>query len=260
MTFNLRYATAPDGDNAWPHRRELLLKVIRDFGPDLLGVQEALREQLDAISAVFPEYSMVGVGREADGGGEYSAIFYRRKRFDLSAAETFWLSATPDIPGSKTWGNNLPRICTCICVLDRTNSRRFWYFNTHWDHQSQPARLQGGQLMAERIASRLTGQAPALVTGDLNAGERNPALAALTKNGELLSDTFRAVHPDEKQAGTFHGFTGEPGEEKIDYVLATRQWRVLGAGILHDHDGARFPSDHFPVIATVSLDDKQADQ
>jgi endonuclease/exonuclease/phosphatase family metal-dependent hydrolase len=257
MTFNLRFATAADGDNAWPLRRDLLLKVIADYEPDILGVQEALREQLEAISVAYSAYSLVGVGREANGGGEYSAIFYRRGRFDLAAANTFWLSATPSIPGSKSWGNTLPRICTWVELLDRTNDRRFYCFNTHWDHQSQPARLKGAELMAKRITSRLRGQMPALVMGDLNADEDNPAIGALTRKGELLSDSFRALHPDAKDAWTFHGFTGVPEKRKIDYVLTTRQWRVSKSRIVRDHDGARYPSDHFPVIATVSLDDQE---
>ena len=254
MTFNLRYATAPDGDNAWPHRRELLLKVIRDFNPDILGVQEAIRSQIDELSAAFGELSVLGVGREADGGGEYSAIFYRRQRFDVEASATHWLSATPNVPGSKTWGNNLPRICTSMLVLDRTNDRRFWAINTHWDHQAQEARLKSGEMMAELVAAQTEGNVPALVTGDFNAGEKNPAMAALTREGKLLTDTFRALHPDEKIAGTFNGFTGKPGAEKIDGIFATRQWRILEAEIRHDHDGTRYPSDHFPVTATMSLD------
>jgi endonuclease/exonuclease/phosphatase family metal-dependent hydrolase len=254
MTFNIRYGSADDGENSWPHRRELLIKVIRDFNPDILGVQEAERSQVDELTDEFPSYSVNGVGREADGGGEYSAIFYRRKRFDLCAAGTDWLSDTPAVPGSKSWGNNLPRIVTWMMALDRTNGRRFWVYNTHWDHQSQEARLKSGQLMAKQIGEQTEGKFPALVTGDFNAGEKNPAMPALTRKSNLLTDTIRAVHRDEKVVGTFNGFTGEPGPEKIDGIFTTREWQVLQAEIRRDHEGGRYPSDHFPVTATVSLD------
>jgi endonuclease/exonuclease/phosphatase family metal-dependent hydrolase len=258
MTFNIRYGSADDGENSWPHRRELLMNVIRDFDPDVLGLQEAERSQVDELADAFPEYSASGVGREADGGGEYSAILYRRKRFDLCAAGTDWLSDTPTVPGSKTWGNNLPRIVTWILALDRTDGRRFWLYNTHWDHQSQEARLKSGQFLARKIAEKTAGQVPALVMGDFNAGEDNPAMAALTRRGELLTDTFRALHPDEKVAGTFNGFTGKPQHGKIDGIFTTRGWHVLQAEIRRDHEGDRYPSDHFPVIATVELEAEAA--
>lgn len=254
MTFNIRFGTAPDGENAWPKRRELLMSTIRDADPDVLGVQEALRSQLDELTKKFPQYALVGIGREANGGGEYSAIFFRRARFELAAADTFWLSATPESPGSRSWGNTLPRICTWVRLLDRTTGRRIWIFNTHWDHESQPARLESGRLIAQRIKA-IPPDEPVLVLGDFNAGEQNPAIAALTDDGRLLRDSFRELHPRDEHAGTFHGFGGVPGKEKIDGIWMRGPWRVVDAAIVHAHEGARFPSDHFPVTATVALEE-----
>jgi endonuclease/exonuclease/phosphatase family metal-dependent hydrolase len=253
MTFNVRYGTAPDGDNRWELRKDLLLRVIHEVDPDLLGVQEALRDQLDVLSTALPNHVCVGVGRDATGGNEYSAIFYRRSRFDLAAADTFWLSDEPLKPGSHTWGNNLPRVCTWVRLLDRTDGRRFSYFNTHWDHQSQPARLASGKLMATRVAERTAADEPVIVTGDFNAGADNPAIEALTRDGELLTDTYRSLHPDERDSGTFHGFSGVVGPAKIDNVFVSSLWQVDAAEILHTHDGSRYPSDHCPVTATVRL-------
>lgn len=260
MTFNVRYGTAPDGDNRWELRKDLLLRVIHDFDPDLLGVQEAMRDQVDVLSAALPGHACVGVGRDATGGNEYSAIFYRRTRFDLAAADTFWLSDEPLKPGSHTWGNDLPRVCTWARLLDRTDARRFTYFNTHWDHQSQPARLASGKLMATRVAERVAAGEPVIVTGDFNAGEDNPAIAALTRDGELLTDTFRRLHPDDRAAGTFHGFSGVVGQAKIDAVFVSADWRVDASEIVHAHDGPRYPSDHCPVTATIALQAGAASQ
>ena len=252
MSFNIRYGTAPDGENAWPFRRSLVAKVISDDKPDVLGLQEALREQLDELVEALPEYAKVGMGREADGGGEYSAILYRPARFDLCDAGTFWLSATPDEPGSKTWGNNLPRICTWVRLLDRTNNRRFLAFNTHWDHESQPARLQGGELLGKRVSELCSASEPAIVMGDFNAAPDNPALMALVKVGCVI-DTFAVVHPDEKETGTFNGFGENSSANKIDAILTTDYWQVEDAAIVRTHEGKRYPSDHFPVTATVTL-------
>ena len=258
MSFNIRYGNAPDGENAWPKRKKLVAKVVKDEQPDLLGLQEALRDQIDYLVDESGEYDKVGVGRERDGGGEYSAILYRRSRFDLSDAGTFWLSDTPETPGSKTWGNTLPRICTWARLLDRTSGRRFVMINTHWDHQSQPARLASGELMAKRIEELSAAGEPVIVTGDFNAAPNNPAFEGLLERASV-QDSFRKVHPDETEISTFNGFGTVPRSPKIDAVLVSQEWSVQDAAIVRTHEGQRYPSDHFPIKAIVELDEVQAD-
>ncbi len=258
MTFNIRYGTAPDEENAWPHRRELVFKVIRDFSPEFLGLQYALRSQLDELESELPEFTRVGVGRDADGGGEYSALLIRKARFDLSDAGTFWLSDTPETPGSKTWGNTLPRICTWARLLARTSGRRFVMINTHWDHQSQPARLASGELMAKRIEELSAAGEPVIVTGDFNAAPNNPAFEGLLERASM-QDTFRKVHPDETEISTFNGFGTVPRSPKIDAVLVSQEWSVQDAAIVRTHEGKRYPSDHFPISAVVELNEAPAD-
>jgi endonuclease/exonuclease/phosphatase family metal-dependent hydrolase len=252
MTFNVRYASAPDGENAWAKRREQLVSTIKKFDPDVLGLQEAEQSQIDELAKALPQMSSIGVGREANGGGEYSAIFYRRSRFDLMAADTFWLSATPESPGSRTWGNTLPRIVTWARFLDRIDRRRISIFNTHWDHQSEPARLASAALLAERVAARIAVGEPVLITGDFNSAEDSPAILSLTRHGDLVRDTFRKVHADEI-AGTAHGFSGQAGSRKIDAVFACDRWQVADASIVRTSDEGRYPSDHFPVTAVVEV-------
>jgi endonuclease/exonuclease/phosphatase family metal-dependent hydrolase len=252
MTFNVRYASAPDGENAWAKRREQLVSTIKKFDPDVLGLQEAEQSQIDELAKALPKMSSIGVGREANGGGEYSAIFYRRSRFDLMAADTFWLSATPETPGSRTWGNTLPRIVTWASFLDRIDRRRISIFNTHWDHQSEPARLASAALLAERVAARIAVGEPVIITGDFNSAEDSPAILSLTRHGDLVRDTFRKVHANEI-AGTAHGFSGQAGSRKIDAVFACSRWQVADASIIRIADEGRYPSDHFPVTAVVEV-------
>jgi endonuclease/exonuclease/phosphatase family metal-dependent hydrolase len=256
MTFNIRLASAQDGENRWPVRRELLAKVIRDFGPDVLGVQEAQPVQIDYLSKEFPKYTRVGVGREADGGGEYSAIYFRSGRFDLSDAGTRWLSDAPDTPGSRTWKNSLPRIYTWARLLDRRTKRRFTVLNTHWDHESQLARLNSGKMMAEHVERILSdSDEPVIVMGDFNSGIENPATHALIREGALMTDTLLKLKPDEKDLSTFNGFGRLPNSPKIDAIFTTRHWKVEDAEIVRTNDHGRYPSDHFPVTATISLGD-----
>lgn len=251
MTFNLRYATANDGPDAWPLRRAMVFDVLRDFDPDVLGVQEAMRLQLDQLEKELPQYVAIGAGRSSTGGGEYSSILFRRDRFDLWESGTFWLSDTPTVPGSTSWGNGLPRICVWVRLQNRKTGRRFYVFNTHWDHQSQTAREKSGLLIAERIKNRGAQSEPIIMLGDFNAGEKNPARVNLNTAG--LRDSYRDISPDATDNGTFHFFKGGKRGRKIDAVLVSKQWKITQAAIDHTNKKGRYPSDHFPVTATLRL-------
>ena len=251
MSFNIRYGTAPDGEDAWPNRREFVFDVVRGANSDVIGFQEAMRFQLDELATALPRYSSVGVGREADGGGEYSAIFYDRTRFDVKQADTFWLSDSADQPGSKTWGNSLPRICSWAQLFDRTSGLSILVFNTHWDHQSQPSREHSGQLIRDRIENLNQDDIPVVLLGDFNVGQGNQAWASLLEAG--LRDSFRDLYADVQGVGTFHAFQGETAGDKIDAVLVSHHWQVEAASIIRANKAGRYPSDHFPVTASLSL-------
>jgi endonuclease/exonuclease/phosphatase family metal-dependent hydrolase len=249
MSFNIRYGTAQDGENAWPHRRDQIFALIRRESPDLLGVQEALRFQLDAIHRAVPGYGEIGVGRaDGDTAGEYAAILYRRDRFTVADSGWFWLSDTPEVPGSMSWGNRITRICTWAILVDRTSGDTLAFYTLHLDHESQPSRVASTTLVARHIAGR--GPGSVIVTGDFNAGPDNSAIAPLRDSLGLV-DTWARVHPDSAPAGTFNGFSGDMTGERIDYVFSSPDLSVLDARILHDAERGRYPSDHFPVAAVV---------
>ena len=255
MSFNIRYGTARDGDNAWQLRRGAVVEVIDAFGADVLGVQEALRFQLDELVAALPRYQRIGVGR-TDGveAGEYAAILIDRSRLEVLEHDTFWFSDTPDVPGSTSWGNDITRICTWARLRDRTSGRSFYVYNVHWDHRSQPSRERSTELLTATIAQRTAGGDPVLVTGDFNAGESNAAFRRLLAAPDVvLFDTFRFIHPSARDVGTFNGFEGTTTGEKIDAVLASEGWKVLTAEIDRAKRQGRYPSDHFPVTTTLTL-------
>jgi endonuclease/exonuclease/phosphatase family metal-dependent hydrolase len=255
MTFNIRYGTAKDGDNHWNARREMLFDVVRTEHPDLIGLQEALAFQIDEIVAAAPGYAIVGVGRDdAIRAGEFSAILFRTDRFRVADSGTFWFSDTPAVPGSKTWGNNITRICTWARFVDR-DGHAFYHYNLHLDHESQPSREKSTELLRQRIEARAFPREPAVVTGDFNVGEKNPALTTLVTGASApFVDTFRVVHPAETVVGTFSGFKfGNMNGDKIDYVLVQPGTEVLSAAILRTSRNNRYPSDHFPVVARVRL-------
>ena len=272
MSFNIRYGTANDGPDAWPRRRETVFALLRGEAPDLIGVQEALRFQLDEIAQAVSGYGEIGVGRD-DGleAGEYAAILYATARLRVLDSGTFWLSDTPAVPGSMSWGNSITRICTWARFAEIGSGRAFYLFNLHLDHRSQLSRERSVELLAERIAVRLHPD-PVIVTGDFNAGEENPAILYLTGKRERavsdtsvaavagqaptpprLRDTFRVLHPEADEVGTFNGFRGDTAGEKIDFVFVDEAWDVLSAAIRRTAVGGRYPSDHFPVTARLRL-------
>ena len=265
MSFNIRYGSAGDGENRWPNRREMVFDVIRKQKSDVVGLQEALRFQIDEIRKALPAYGEIGVARE-DGrtDGEYSAILFRADRFGVAEAGTFWLSDTPEVAGSSHWGNACVRICTWARLVENKSGKAFYIFNTHLDHRSQPSRERSAVLLISRIERR-NHKDPFVVTGDFNAGEDNMAVMYLTalitadgppnraNNPVRLVDTFRVLHPRVRDVRTSHSFRGGRKGSKIDYVLAPASAQVLEAQILYDNIDGRYPSDHYPVTARLRL-------
>jgi len=256
LSLNVRYGTARDGENAWPKRRDLLFHVVRCSDPDLIGTQEVMLFQLQELLDALPGYKSLGesrLGGEDESRGEFSAILYRTDRLKPLASGTFWLSDSPEKKASTSWGNEIPRICTWARFEDLTDKQTFYVFNTHLDHRSQKSREKGVALIQQRIATR-EHHDPVLLTGDFNAGERNAAIERILSDKQLaLVDTFRKLHPDAKEVGTFHGFSGRADGAKIDYVFAPPTARILKAEIVRDRAEGRYPTDHFPVLAVLRL-------
>lgn len=251
MSFNIRYGTAPDGEDRWELRKPRTIAAMRAHPATVVGLQEALHGQVQELTEAFPNYEAVGVGRD-DGKdkGELSAILYDRTKLQVLRSNTFWLSETPNVVASKSWGNNITRVCTWAFFRDRSTGRHFYFFNTHLDHESQPSRETSIRLILRRIAERGTDD-PVILTGDFNVGESNPVVSAATAGG--FRDTFRVVNPDAREVGTFNGFKPEFGTDKIDYVFVGASWSVRKAAIVKDRLHGRWPSDHAPVTATVEL-------
>lgn len=247
MTFNIRYGLANDGDNNWQFRKGIAAETIRNFDPDILGLQEALKFQIDDLLKQLPQYALVGVGRD-DGkeAGEYSCIFYNKERFKIDSTKTFWFSDTPEVPGSKSWGNEITRICTWARMTDKVTGKTFYAFNVHLDHQSQNSREKSAQLLVKRIGEK---NLPVILTGDFNSTEDNQAYKTVLDSG--LIDTFRALHKPGPNQGTFHAFKGNTDGAKIDYIFVSKEFKPVSSEIITTSYNGKFPSDHFPVSAKI---------
>lgn len=256
LSFNVRYENSNDkGDNAWTARKVEAAKVIRGDNPDLIGFQEALRSMLDDLAATVSGYQEIGVGRE-DGKtkGEYSAIWVKKDRFEVQDSGTFWLSETPEIPDSKSWGNRVTRVCTWAKLLDKPSGRMLHFYNLHLDHESQEARDKGTAQVLKHMETR-TPAGPFVLTGDFNSGENSSVLKAILDSNLKPIDSWRAVHPENpgSGSGTFHSFTGATDKGRIDYIFVPPGTKITDAEIIHQHNGNVYPSDHFPIRATVEF-------
>lgn len=247
MSFNIRYGSANDGQDAWPRRRDDLAALVVAQAPEILGVQEALGFQLEFLAERLPHHTRLGQGRDGGDRGEYAALFVDRRRFVVLESGDFWLSPTPEVPASVGWDAALTRICTFAHLRDLRSERSLWVWNTHFDHQGARARAKSAALLGERLRAE---PGPHLVLGDFNAGENSAPLDTLRDCG--LRDTFRDVAPDASEVGTFHAFRGGRRGAKIDYVMVDRGLATEHAEIL-DQPGARgrWPSDHHAVIARL---------
>jgi endonuclease/exonuclease/phosphatase family metal-dependent hydrolase len=253
MTFNLRFASTTE-PNSWAVRRPVMRELLRREEPDVIGTQEGLYQQLRDIEAdLGPHYRWIGTGREGGSHDESVAIFYDTRRLTPLEHDTFWLSDTPRVIGSNTWGASLPRIATWVRFRDlRGGGREFHLLNTHLDHASQYARARAASFIAERIAE-LDRSSPFVVTGDFNAAaHKNPVHGTLLDAG--LVDTWDAAAERGKLYATFHGYQPlTPDGDRIDWILATPGVTTHRASINTFSQGGQFPSDHLPVQASLTL-------
>jgi endonuclease/exonuclease/phosphatase family metal-dependent hydrolase len=252
-TYNLRYQNTSDTGNLWPQRVPAVIALIRFHQFDVFGTQEGLRSQLTDIQKGLPEYDFYGVGRD-DGRdqGEHSAIFFRKDRFKLLKNGDFWLSETPDQP-SKGWDAVCcNRICSWVYLSDRKTGKNFYVFNAHFDHQGNVARVESSKLVLQRIAS-IAGNEPVIFSGDLNGDQRSEWYRNID-NSELLDDSFKQVNFPYANNGSFNAFGKNLASNAIiDHIFISRHFIVARWGILSDSYHGKFPSDHFPVLAQVSI-------
>lgn len=253
MTFNLRFASDRP-PNEWPRRRPVMRDCIRASAPDVIGTQEGLYGQLKELAADLPEYEWIGLGRDGGSRGEFMAVFFRRTRLEPMEYDHFWLSDTPQVIASSTWGNSNRRMVTWVRFRDRESGRQFFFFNTHFDHQIQAAREKSALLVRDRIAALKT-TLPVLVVGDFNAAAgTNAAWHTLVGPGGLEDTWLTAKERRGEGVNTFHGFEGPKGSgERIDWILTRGPVTCQAIEVITFARDGQFPSDHFPVAAWLRL-------
>jgi endonuclease/exonuclease/phosphatase family metal-dependent hydrolase len=233
--------------------------MIRFHGADVVGLQEALRNQIADLEAALPHLGWFGTGRSAQRDGEHCAVLYRRDRLEVLAESTLWLSETPDVAGSQGWDAALPRIVTWGKLRDRRTGAVFHFFNTHFDHRGEAARRESARLLLRKVAEIARPGGPVVVTGDFNTTPDSEPYRILTSGegrpGALVDAMLASSCPHHGPTSSWNGFKAiEPGR-RIDFILVRPPVAVLQHGILSDTFDGRFPSDHLPALAEVTMGD-----
>ncbi|MDR3197764.1 MAG: endonuclease/exonuclease/phosphatase family protein, partial [Planctomycetaceae bacterium] len=266
---------ANDGENSWSNRKDFLTDIIAEGSYDFVGSQETVVDprpeynQVDYIVSKMTGYGSLWLSREkTPEKGEAMLILWKKERWKIDEKDqgTFWLSDTPEIPGSKTDPKaGCPRCVTFGLFHELKNGKgtgyKIYVYNTHYDHLSEEARQRGAELLMERIFARKDNKIPVVAMGDLNCGEKSPAIRYMQGDSMILDDTeikspfalidtFRAANPDATEIGTFNNFKS-PGQEKIDYIFVSAPLKTVSSRIIRTQRNNHYPTDHFPVEAVI---------
>ena len=246
ISYNIRFANKKDGANIWQNRAKASPAMIKDYDPDVFGVQEALAVQLEYLDGKLPQYSFVGVGRE-DGKkkGETMAIFYNTRKVRLLDWGTYWLSETPDKP-SRGWDADCKRTATWTLMEMKDSGRKFFYVNTHLDHRGDIAQQKGLELIVERIAAMNPEGLPMILTGDFNVTPGDPVLGGL--NAKMLDARKTALKTDSR--ATFNAWG--KSASIIDYIYYSGFTECAEyETIVRQYKGVLYISDHYPIVSRL---------
>ena len=256
MSYNIRLDVESDGENKWGLRKDRVAGLMKYYAADFIGGQEVQNHQLKYLMENLPGYSYIGVGRD-DGkqAGEYSCIFYNKDKFDLVQHSTFWLAPKPDSV-SKGWDAAYNRVCTYGLFKSKQTKQLFWVFNTHFDHVGKEARLNSSKLIIKKIAQLNTKNYPVFLTGDFNLRPEEKPVQEISSQLQNARTTSKIVYgnADTWNAFKFH----EKPDGTIDYIFISndKKLSVSKFATITDSYDLKYPSDHFPVMATIHLSKK----
>jgi endonuclease/exonuclease/phosphatase family metal-dependent hydrolase len=254
MTLNVRHAMDPV-PHSWEERVPLIRTLLEREAPDIIGTQECFYSQVKDMLSILPGYDWLGLGRKGGSGGEFMAIFFRKDRFEILEYDHYWLSDTPSVIGSTTWGHKAPRMVTWGRFLDLRTERQFYLCNTHLDHVSAEARVKAAELIVEK-ASLLDPELPIVITGDFNIGASSAPHDVFFQKGGFTDTWDSAKVRQGEGIGTFNDFKDPLGrgvDWRIDWILTRGAVEVDRIQIVDDHDNGRFPSDHYPLLADLRM-------
>lgn len=252
MTFNLRFENDFDGENHWLNRRDFLVRTIQKHRPHLLGTQEGKPLMLEFLSANLEGYQLSADSRIWEDQCQYPTLYYLVDHFASVEHSEFWLSETPEVHMSKSWDSAFPRMISHSLLKMKHSGRQIWVSVTHLDHISEQARIQGAKMISAWAVER---KDPILLLGDFNDLPGSEVHQTLREPLGPFNDSWQMMgKAEDQQSYTHHGFTGVPTKGRIDWILATSEFRILDVSVVRDHKTGRYPSDHFPLLVDLQLE------
>lgn len=251
VTCNIRFDNPADGENSWSHRRLFLRDTLLSHSPDIIATQEGRFHQLQDLNSLLEDYELVDQHRSWIGERMYPTFFVRKNNFELMKSEDIWLSETPDVAGSKSFGSAFPRLMTWMKIQPVNSENDLWLVNTHLDHMKEETRLGQISVLANEVKRFWKKEDSLFVMGDFNEGPDGKVRKHLEKEFPL-QDAWRKFHSAEETS--HHGFQGEePNGNRIDWIMADKRVNVLSSEMDKSHRAGKYPTDHFPVVAKISL-------
>lgn len=255
MSFNLRYNNPDDGENAWPNRKEFVISLIEKYNPDLIGLQEALPEMVEYLSENLAEYVYWGRPRDEDEEDESSGILFKNNIWEQMDGGHFWLSEDPGSEGSKLDGVSLPRMVSWVKLKRKIDNISYHYFNTHYAFENEYIREKETLIFVEQIEKitkmKINIIKNLIISGDFNAIDSEKCIKMWKEYGNL-NDTFDGRKDNQENFGTFHGWSGNAGNKRIDYIFVSKEFKILDYQVIKEKNEDRYPSDHFPIISRIS--------
>jgi len=250
LSFNIRYASFGETHKDWEQRKEGVFSMLKGY--DFIGMQEVVPLQMEEIALKTDgEYAYFFRTREKDPSqGEGCPIIYNKARWEALSSGHFWLSDTPGIDGSNTWGAAFNRMVSYGIFRERVSGDSILVINTHFDHVSQSAREKSTDLILERFKKSIS-LMPAVFMGDLNVTPDNPVYLKIIGESSLIDSYAKKRHPRKANGATFHGWDEQPPVERIDFIFVSPLLRVKSCEVLHDKYNGNYPSDHFPIKAVL---------
>lgn len=251
VTCNIRFDNPADGDNSWSHRRLFLRDILLSHSPDIIATQEGRFHQLQDLNSLLSDYELIDQHRAWIGERMYPTFFIRKNYFELMKSEDIWLSETPDVAGSKSFGSAFPRLMTWMKLQPINSENDLWFVNTHLDHMKEETRLGQVGVLSTEVKKFWKKEDSLFIMGDFNDGPAGLVRKHLEKEFPL-QDSWKNFHTIEETS--HHAFQGEePNGNRIDWIMADRRVKVILSEMDKTHRDGKYPSDHFPVVAKIIL-------
>lgn len=252
ISSNIRFDNPADGDNAWPHRRTLLTEILLDHKPDIIATQEGRYNQLKDFESLLSDYEIVDHHRSWIKERMYPTFFIRKGAFELLKSDDVWLSETPGVAGSLSFGSAFPRLMTWMKIQPADSDVNFLILNTHLDHVKKETRMEQIRVLTEEAKRLVEGRSKVIIMGDFNDSPDSDVRSAATNAFPGIQDAWKLFNQNEETS--HHAFSGEcQNGSRIDWILVDQKLKVENCFLDKRTVAGKYPSDHFPVVCKITL-------